>query len=67
MSDALILRGSGGGGLDFDSISYGDGDGSGASPFAELFDLTFRIRSPVPRMTDMETSSWDNWRFNVES
>lgn len=48
MSDALILRSSAGGGLDFVYISYGGGDGSGAGPSAELFDLTFRSRPPMP-------------------
>jgi hypothetical protein len=44
VSDALILRSSAGGGLDFVYISYGGGDG----PSAELFDLTFRSRPPMP-------------------
>jgi hypothetical protein len=48
VSDALILRSSAGGGLEFDYISYRGGDGSGAGPFVELFDFTFRIRSPMP-------------------
>jgi hypothetical protein len=51
VSDTLILRSSAGGGLDFDSVSYGGGDGSRAGPFAEPFDLIFRIIPPMPCWT----------------